>query len=225
MKNYKGQDVVGAAAFAHDFRNKCFAMLGLLESGIIGTHKEALRSLYRDVDREFDTIKEFTSCWPGTCSFDCCYIYVEVSQLEAALIVTEIPSLPESIRKVLESNIDLARSQLEAFQTKYPRLIHQKESTKFGDAYFKERMACPFLINGRCAIYSSRPLNCRSHWVVSDPEICKISGTNYPVYNDDMKEASWDILSILNWREYPSSAKSAGMTEWLEQFAAACIVS
>ena len=79
MKNYKGQEVVGAASFAHDFRNKCSVILGLLKSGIIKTHKEALRALYRAVDKEFDSIKEFTGCWPGTCSFDCCYIYVEVS--------------------------------------------------------------------------------------------------------------------------------------------------
>lgn len=40
--------------------------------------------------------------------------------------------------------------------------------------YRTGEVACPFLKGGRCSIYEHRPLACRSHYALSNPEGCKM---------------------------------------------------
>lgn len=42
--------------------------------------------------------------------------------------------------------------------------------------WFKLGIHCVFLKDGMCDIYPVRPLNCRAHYAVSDPDLCRVSG-------------------------------------------------
>lgn len=39
--------------------------------------------------------------------------------------------------------------------------------------YWAQRIPCPFLHAGSCSMYEARPLICRHHFSVSDPELCR----------------------------------------------------
>lgn len=42
--------------------------------------------------------------------------------------------------------------------------------------WFKLGIDCVFLKGGMCDIYPVRPLNCRTHYAVSEPDLCRMSG-------------------------------------------------
>ena len=41
------------------------------------------------------------------------------------------------------------------------------------EAFFRRRVACPFLVKGRCSIYRVRPWSCRTHYMASNPLKCR----------------------------------------------------
>jgi Fe-S-cluster containining protein len=51
---------------------------------------------------------------------------------------------------------------------------HELRQRELGaPGWFELEIDCLFLREGRCTIYPVRPLNCRTHYAVSDPELCK----------------------------------------------------
>jgi Fe-S-cluster containining protein len=49
---------------------------------------------------------------------------------------------------------------------------NQMEAATTGD-WLTSYTPCMFLEDGRCTVYEQRPLQCRTYFVVSDPEICR----------------------------------------------------
>jgi Fe-S-cluster containining protein len=41
------------------------------------------------------------------------------------------------------------------------------------DQFFRRKVACPFLVKGRCAIYLVRPYQCRCHYMSANPQKCR----------------------------------------------------
>jgi Fe-S-cluster containining protein len=62
----------------------------------------------------------------------------------------------------------------EDLEALWPTLRQHENMQKKAGApkWFKLGISCLFLKDGQCDIYSVRPLNCRTHYAVSDPELC-----------------------------------------------------
>ena len=41
------------------------------------------------------------------------------------------------------------------------------------EAFFRRRVACPFLVKGRCGVYPVRPWPCRTHYMAANPLKCR----------------------------------------------------
>ena len=41
------------------------------------------------------------------------------------------------------------------------------------EAFFRRRVACPFLVKGRCSVYPVRPWACRTHYMAGNPLKCR----------------------------------------------------
>lgn len=110
---------------------------------------DRLRELYDDIDNDIKeaNIYEESKCKKG-CSF-CCNINVDISTLEAALLV---PYVRKQDRQQMEKQKGLSFEQ-------------------FLQLPYADRK-CIFLEDGKCRAYNDRPLNCRTHFVHSDPANC-----------------------------------------------------
>lgn len=100
-----------------------------------------------------DIASPITACASG-CSY-CCYQATSVSEVEARAI-----------------------SKLTG-----RRYLKPEDTDVFEDRKKYEGVPCTFLVNGKCSIYSERPIICRTHINASNVvEICKVgSGTSQEV--------------------------------------------
>lgn len=114
-----------------------------------GSDKAIIVRMRRLADRIAAAIAPHTVC-RKSCAH-CCNIAVAMSESEARVIGSDIGRVPMRIEGVVADN--------EAERTRYT-LSH------FGEP-------CPFLANGACSIYASRPLSCRLHFNIGDsPFFC-----------------------------------------------------
>lgn len=114
-----------------------------------GSEKAMLVRMRRLADRIAAAIAPHTVCRKG-CAH-CCNIAVAMSDLEARVIGAEIGRMPRKIAGVSSAT--------------------KAERTQFTLSHFGE--PCPFLVNGACSIYASRPLSCRLHFNIGDsPFFC-----------------------------------------------------
>lgn len=121
--------------------------------------------LVKHVQREVDSLmtsgmqldKPNISCRKG-CSA-CCHIPVTISGDEADFI-TEFVSYNNI-------PVDLSKADLQATSFQYLNISY-------------EDRACIFLnASGECKVYAARPLICRAHQVMSNPEKCKWYGIDF----------------------------------------------
>lgn len=117
-------------------------------------------------DNVYDDIPEKVECYKG-CSY-CCYSTVSITELEMKAIEAHIR------HKFSKEKLDLVIKSAKTLKKKY-------QSIKKEDRVYS-RDACPLLIEGRCSVYESRPLMCRSAFSTSS-EACKIahSDPEFPV--------------------------------------------
>jgi uncharacterized protein len=112
-------------------------------------------------------IAEVAACRKG-CSH-CCHIPVALSQGEADLIGQEIGLKPMRLAP---------------------------ESVSVGTDYGYHR-PCPFLVDGSCSIYASRPLSCRWHFNLdTDATLCELREMPVPVPLADMRRYQWVYATI-----------------------------
>jgi Fe-S-cluster containining protein len=106
----------------------------------------------------------------------CCRQYVPISPAEARLMVGLVEDMPEPRRLAVKKHFEEAVQrfkQSEVLETamNYNRLP-EAERMKMVKDYFQLGIACPFLVNESCSIYTDRPLICREYLVISPPEYC-----------------------------------------------------
>lgn len=94
-----------------------------------------------------EATKNQFQCKPG-CTH-CCYIDLDISQNEAAAI----------INYCLTNDIDIDRE-------------HLMNQVEIGRNIFSKYSRCVFLKETICSIYPVRPMNCRKHYVYTDPSLC-----------------------------------------------------
>jgi Fe-S-cluster containining protein len=55
--------------------------------------------------------------------------------------------------------------------------------------FFRRRVACPFLVKGRCAVYAVRPHPCRTHYMAGNPSKCRTELAPKETYSMDPDNA------------------------------------
>lgn len=114
------------------------------------TTKEVHKALDGFFDRTPEESKQQIKCSKGCTA--CCYIELDVSGDEAALIINYCK----------ENNIDIDIDYL-------------KKQAAAGRKIFSEFSRCVFLKDTLCSIYPVRPVSCRKHFVTTDPALCDFS--------------------------------------------------
>jgi Fe-S-cluster containining protein len=115
------------------------------------------------------------SCKAGCAA--CCRQMVPVSLFEAEALMNWIRSLPEVQQRMIEQRFHRALNALrdagvidKVLDPEWTR--NEGVATEIAVTYFKAGVACPFLENENCGIYSMRPLACREYMVTSPREWC-----------------------------------------------------
>jgi len=168
-----GRGVLNASALlpaGHTTLTELLPIVRNLESAITGKVAEEAQAAGSQI-----------SCRAGCAS--CCRQLVPISLFEAEALITWMRTLPEERRAELEGRFDRALSTLrdagvieKVLDPKWA--LEEGFATDVAIAYFRARVACPFLENENCGIYSNRPLACREHMVTSPPELCQDPGVN-----------------------------------------------
>lgn len=116
----------------------------------VGTIKE----VYKAIDGFFNKApvenKKEIKCKEGCTA--CCFIDVDISGDEAAIIVNYCN----------ENGIEIDREYL-------------TKQAAVGRKTYSPLSRCVFLKDNLCTIYAVRPIACRKHWVKTDPSLCDFS--------------------------------------------------
>jgi len=115
---------------------------------------ETTRAVYKATDDFFikasEESKKEIQCKAGCTA--CCFIDVDVSGDEAAIIIDYCR----------QNNIEIDKEYL-------------TRQGAVGRKVYSELSRCVFLKDNLCSIYPVRPIACRKHWVKTDPALCDFS--------------------------------------------------
>ena len=111
----------------------------------------------------------------------CCRQVVPVSEMEARRLRDVVDEMPEPRRSEIRGRFANARQKLEELgmleRLQDPDLAPNAELVPFIREYFRLGIACPFLEDESCSIYSERPVSCREYLVISPAEHCSDSAS------------------------------------------------
>jgi Fe-S-cluster containining protein len=139
-----------------------------------------MAEFYRDVERNVAVVLDAYSaegiaptCLKGCDA--CCHQLVMTTVAEAEAAAAHLQGLGDEDREQILARLD---SWLAGTASLRDRL----QAGADGDLddlveglaaeYWSRRVPCPFLVDQKCAIYEARPLACRHHFSVSDPDLC-----------------------------------------------------
>lgn len=115
---------------------------------------EATKEVYKAIDGFFNAVpeenKKEIQCKAGCTA--CCFIDVDVSGDEAAVIISYCK----------ENGIRIDQEYL-------------TKQAAAGRKSYSPLSRCVFLKDNLCSIYPVRPIACRKHWVKTDPALCDFS--------------------------------------------------
>jgi Fe-S-cluster containining protein len=151
---------------------------------------------------------ETISCKAGCGA--CCRQLVAISEVEARRIGQVVDALPEPRRSVVRERFADARRRLaEAGLLQTLQRAEQLSDPGYRSlavAYFAQHIACPFLEDESCSIYTERPITCREYLVTSPAENCSRLTTDairrvkipLPVFN---AVARWQVAPTAHFLE------------------------
>lgn len=128
----------------NDYTNQLKQISAINAAGTVQEVNNAIDNFFESAPVEN---KNDISCKAGCTA--CCYIELDVSGLEAALIVEYCK----------ENSIAIDREYL-------------KKQAANGRSSYSEVSRCEFLKEDLCSIYPVRPVACRKHFVKTDPILC-----------------------------------------------------
>lgn len=141
----------------------------------------SMADFYQDVERNLAVVLATyaadgvtPTCFKGCDA--CCHQLVMTTMAEAreaarwirAQAPDEQERLVASLGTWLEASAEL-RQRLQAGADADLEELVEGLATE----YWARRLPCPFLRAGSCSIYAARPLICRHHFSVSDPDLCR----------------------------------------------------
>lgn len=110
----------------------------------------------------------------------CCYQLVPVTGIEARRLGALIESLPDARRAIVQARFAAAASRLTGAglcdQVTSAWSLDRAQNCRLATRYLCLRIACPFLEDHQCTIYSERPLACREYLVTSPAQACRTLG-------------------------------------------------
>jgi len=118
----------------------------------------AFQAIRRDADAELERnrkrYRRRMQCRPG-CD-ECCRRLFQVSELEAAALSGSVAALEPELRRRLER-------RARAYLVRRREILAERGYVQTWGALPRagERLECPALIDGRCAVYAARPISCR----------------------------------------------------------------
>lgn len=141
----------------------------------------SMEDFYRDVERNLAVVLETyaaegmePTCHKGCDA--CCHQMVMTTMAEAREAARWIRSQPTAEQERLQQS-------LEQWLAASAGLRQRLQDGADGDLedlveglateYWAQRIPCPFLQAGSCSMYEARPLICRHHFSLSDPELCR----------------------------------------------------
>ncbi len=170
---------------------------------------DRLISAFETASRLWDEASARTAPGEVACRagcFGCCIGLFEISLAEAVLVRSGVASLPDEVRAdVLSRARRIVSESARAFPGDAARgLLDPDRTEEADDAYFEvvADRACPMLElpSGRCRIYASRPITCRTYgfaWAKDGAVIHPPCGLNLPGASAGRQlEASIDIGRI-----------------------------
>ncbi|MDC0746999.1 YkgJ family cysteine cluster protein [Polyangium mundeleinium] len=113
------------------------------------------------------------SCKKGCDS--CCYQLVPISPPEAFMIHDLVAAMPEARQEEVLTRVVDAEAALESFgldEASFSGMANDDALRKLLIEWHHQSVACPFLENGACTAYTSRPSGCREYLVTSPAENC-----------------------------------------------------
>ncbi len=130
--------------------------------------------------RAVEAAGAFISCKPGCGA--CCRNLVAISEVESRRVGKLVEKLPEPRRSIVRARFSEARDRLaqagllETLQG--TEGVREEEYDHLVGSYFGLGIACPFLEEESCSIYSERPITCREYLVTSPPKYCGQLGSD-----------------------------------------------
>lgn len=121
-----------------------------------GIMKKAVAETYRN--------GYFVACGRGC--FACCFEPAHVTRQEAELLVERLQAMPPEEK-------ERVRAAAAEWMDRFRAAGLEKLSDPDVFSYRAARLACPFLRNGECSVYSARPIACRGHVAIGDREECQ----------------------------------------------------
>jgi len=114
------------------------------------------------------------SCKPGCAA--CCHQLVVATVAEANAAIAWTRSWPAEQRRALDERLATWLSRTEPMRRAFQEAAGgdlEAEVEHIAETYWRERPACPFLVDAMCSIHPVRPLACRHHFSLSPPERCQ----------------------------------------------------
>jgi len=106
----------------------------------------------------------------------CCRQLVPISRLEARQLAKLVDEAEGKRKLELVTRFERARETLQTAgllsKLQSTEGMTAEERTQLGLEYFRQRIACPFLEEESCSIYSERPIACREYLVTSPAQNC-----------------------------------------------------
>ncbi|MEO6251880.1 MAG: YkgJ family cysteine cluster protein [Ferruginibacter sp.] len=155
------KDYLSLLMEAPENRRTIDQILKLIDDYIVQLKKLRTQSLNQTTKQVYDAIDGFfvntpeeskkeIQCKAGCTA--CCFIDVDVSGDEAAMIIDHCT----------ENGIEVDKAYL-------------SEQAATGRTSYSALSRCVFLKDNLCSIYPVRPIACRKHWVKTDPALCDFS--------------------------------------------------
>jgi Fe-S-cluster containining protein len=106
----------------------------------------------------------------------CCRQLVPIAPAEAHRLREVVDAMPEPRRSEVQARFETAHARLTATgmldRLRAPARTDEASRRRLGIDYFRHGVACPFLEQESCSIYTERPLACREYLVTSPAEHC-----------------------------------------------------
>jgi Fe-S-cluster containining protein len=138
----------------------------------------------------------------------CCRQLVPISPTEARALAALVAALPPQRAAEVRRRFADAVSRIESagLPLKGPSSSDKDAFREYGLEYFRQGVACPFLVEESCSIHANRPLVCREYQVTSPPAACAKLGSG---------EVRQVAVPLRVWAVFSRSVSSTGEVEWM----------
>lgn len=136
--------------------------------------QEMANTLVDSAERATERAGEKISCKQGCGA--CCRQVVPIAEIEAYQLAHLVDQLPEPKRTEVRQRFDDAYARFAGIGW-FERMNSldnpsRDDLARLGIEYFREGVACPFLVDESCSIHPDRPVACREYLVTSPAEHC-----------------------------------------------------